>query len=305
MASDSLESNLTKATYGFHSKEDYKRKREGLQAEEAIANLRKKVGGGGAAGSSSAGAGEEKKKKKKKKQPSALSFDDDLDGEGEPSPSMQPKKMGKCQDEDVSFPAKNTQEKQEAAVQQEQALRDYLVLQEKAKKEDVTLSYAFRSETTQRELPNAVARGSVTVTRGSTAEEVAHAVARDVEKRGGKFEAVECAGVREERDVLLAAGTDLARFVIPPAITLVELGMKRWAEDTPLFEDFKAGIIVTERRWYEQVRHVYPYSAWTVFDVHTTYSHKEYLANRDTRSTAGVDCPTNTNGNVVTQRTGR
>ena len=41
--------------------------------------------------------------------------DDELDGEAPPSPTMQPKKMGKCQDVDVSFLTKNKQEAQEAA----------------------------------------------------------------------------------------------------------------------------------------------------------------------------------------------
>ena len=37
------------------------------------------------------------KSKKDKKRPNALSFDDELDAEADPSPTMGTKKMGKCQ----------------------------------------------------------------------------------------------------------------------------------------------------------------------------------------------------------------
>jgi len=52
-------------------------------------------------------------------------------------------------------------------------------------------------------------------------------------------------------------------------------------QGTSLFEEFKGGVIVTERRWYEQMKHTYPYSAWTPFDEQKTYSYKSMLANRE------------------------
>ena len=285
--SDALQNNLSKATHGYQSKEEYKRKREDIQQAEAMQSLRRSMG----AQAESSSAGEERKKdksKKKKKQLSALSFDDELDGEGEPSPTTMPKKMGKCQDVDVSFLKKNTGEVKEAAEQQEQAMRDFLVMQQKAKSEEIQLEYTFRSEVTQRELQNGVTKGSVTVTRGSSAEEVARVVARDVEKMGGpKFKALEIAGVREERDVMLAASVASqsiglgAGFIIPPSNTLVEIGMKRWTEGASLFDDFKGGVMVTERRWYEEMKHTFPYSQWNTLDMATTYSHIEFIANRD------------------------
>merc|ERR1740121_308112 len=101
-----------------------------------------------------ASSGEKSKKKaakKKDKRPSNLSFEDELDNEPEPSPTTQPKKMGKCQAVDVSFLKKNASEAQAEAQRQEQAMRDFLLMQQQAKKEPVTLRYAFRSEATQRE----------------------------------------------------------------------------------------------------------------------------------------------------------
>ena len=80
--------------------------------------------------------------------------------------------MGKCQDVDVSFLKKSAQEEEAAAQKQEAAVRDYLALQAQAREEPVTLSYVFRSENTQRELPSGVHRATVTVKMGDAAEEV-------------------------------------------------------------------------------------------------------------------------------------
>ena len=31
-----------------------------------------------------------------------------------------------------------------------------------------------------------------------------------------------------------------------------------------MFDDFKHGLIVTERRWYDEKKHTYPYVTWKV-----------------------------------------
>ena len=48
-------------------------------------------------------------------------------------------------------------------------MRDYLLEQQKAKDEPMTLSYTYRSEVTQREIPNGVHRGTVVIKRGMSA----------------------------------------------------------------------------------------------------------------------------------------
>ena len=94
MASNDLERDLTKASVGYLSKEDYKRKREEMESEKALAALMKMNGGGKAAAPAAAAApastddsaeppSEKKKKKKMKKTPSALSFGDGLEEEAE------------------------------------------------------------------------------------------------------------------------------------------------------------------------------------------------------------------------------
>ena len=138
-----------------------------------------------------------KKKKDKKKLAGALSFEDELEEEGEPSPTLAPKKMGKCQDVDTTGLKKNEREEQEAAVKQEQHMRDYLLEQRRVREELLTLSYSFRSAVTQRELPSAVAKSSIVVKRGSTAEEAARAVHRDTESLGEKFLPKSISGIRE------------------------------------------------------------------------------------------------------------
>ena len=76
----------------------------------------------------------------------------------------------------------------------------------------LSLSYTYRSEVTQRELPNGVHQGVVSVARGTSAEAVARAVARDVEKLGGKFAPAEVAGVRDGgNDIHVARSRSLAR----------------------------------------------------------------------------------------------
>lgn len=304
--SDSVEKQLAEASKGYLSKEEYKRRREEIEAQEALDKVRKAIPAVMVPVSSEGGGKKKKSGSKKERQPgSALSFGDELDGEAEPSPRVQPKKMGKCQDVDVSFLKKNEREAQEAAHKQEQAVREFLELQQKAKQEPITLKYTFRSEATQRELPNGVHQGTMTFPKGATAEEVAKAVRSDVEQIGEKFKLLEVAGKKEDPRLMLvvgASGMAIGSFIIPSAIALVEVASMRWSEGNSLFEDFKAGIIVTERRWYEQMRHTFPYSQWAVLDVHKSYSQKEFIANRN--SGTGVD-PFYRNGNIGKQRTGR
>lgn len=264
MASDELERDLTKSSIGYLSQADYKRKREELETEKALAALKKQANGadGGNADADGALPSEGKKKKKKdknKKGSSALSFGDELEeGEAEASPGLAPKKMGKCQDVNVSFLELNENEKQQAAERQEAALREVLQQQKAARDEDLTLDFTFRNEVTQRELPGGVTRGKVVVKRGQAAEDVAIAVRSQVELLGGKFKPASVGGIREERDVVLVAsceGMPTGSFVIPGAVSLLELSTRRWADaDATLFDDFKHGIIVTERRWYESWR---------------------------------------------------
>lgn len=84
---------------------------------------------------------------------------------------------------------------------------------------------------------------------------MARAVAADVAKLGGKFAPTNVGGVNEERDVILVCnvghgdGEGRGCFVIPPAVTLMELMPRKWVEGTSLFDGFKNGVIVTERRW--------------------------------------------------------
>jgi len=116
-------------------------------------------------------------------------------------------------------------------------------------------------------------------------------VRAEVETLGEKFELPAVAGVKDaNRELMLivgSAGQRIGSFIVPSALTLVELLACQWTEDTPLFDEFKAGVVVTERRWYEKMKHTFPYSNWAVFDVHKTYSHKEFIANRN--SGTGVD----------------
>jgi len=158
--SDSLANSLTVASTGLQTKEDYKRKREEIQLAATL--------GAPAPAAASASAGTDKKKKKKKAaSASVLSFGDELEEEAT-SPRFQAKGMGKDQSSNVSFLKLNDREAVEAAQAQQVAKRGYLVLQQKAKTEPITLSYTFRSEVTQRELPTGVHQGSITTTKGTT-----------------------------------------------------------------------------------------------------------------------------------------
>ena len=109
------------------------------------------------------------------------------------------------------------------------------------------------------------------------------AVRTDVESLGGKFAPNAVQGIREERDVVLICcceGQNGGSYIIPGAVSLVELWMRR-VEGEPLFDDFKHGIVVTERRWLERQRHTYPYSHWRTYESREDYSLKEFIATRD------------------------
>lgn len=287
--SDALEKELAKSSVGLVKAEDYKRKREELQIEEVLGKAR-------ADGLAQAPPEEGKKKKKKKPaKPSGLSFDDELaDEEVDNSPSMGKKKMGKCQDVDTSGLAKNEREEQEAAAKQEQAMREYLLEQRRVKEEDTTLRYTFRSAITQRELPSGVTKATVVVKRGTTAEDIARAVRRDTEALGEKFEPKSISGIREEVDCMLVLNVTvpdntervtIGSFLIPPTMTLLELAAQKWVEGAPLFD--LVNVTVVERRWYEQMRHMYPYSQWNFYETRLQYSQKEFVANRN--SGTGID----------------
>ena len=64
-------------------------------------------------------------------------------------------------------------------------------------------------------------------------------------------------------------------------LKLSQLMQAKWSEGTSLFEGLKGGVIVTERRYYEQMRHTYPYSGWVPYDEQKPYSYNHMLANRD------------------------
>ena len=62
----------------------------------------------------------------------------------------------------------------------------------------------------------------------------------------------------------------------------MELWTRRWSDQPlPLFDEFKHGVVVTERRWFEQQRHTYPYSFWRMYDSREEYSLKDFIASRD------------------------
>lgn len=297
-ATDDLEYDLTKQSVGYLSKEDYKRKREELEHEKALNALKRIAGAPAPAlptmanadaqgvddsagdGSMSAPPSEKKKKKKDKKKGgggAALSFGDELEEESE---AVSP---GGAQIGGLS--AFRAREAAQAAERQEAAMREVLQQQQKAKAETITLRYTFRSEVTQRELPSGVHRGSVDVKRGFTADEVAVAVRNDVERLGGKFAPNSVQGIREERDCLLVLcceGQTTGSYIAPGAVSLVELQMRKWSDQPslPLFDDFKHGIVVTERRWYDAQRHTHPYNLWRQYESRVEYNRAEFIAKR-------------------------
>ena len=72
-------------------------------------------------------------------------------------------------------------------------------------------------------------------------------------------------------------------FVIG-AVSLLEIWNRKWTEappGTPIFDEFRHGVVVAERRWFEANRHTYPYSHWRMYDTLTEYSLKEWVATRD------------------------
>ena len=92
-------------------------------------------------------------------------------------------------------------------------MREFLLAQEKAKAEPVTLSYTFRSEVTQRELSSTMHQGTLAVLKGTTAEEVAKRVRAEVELLGEKFKLPEVSGVKDlHRELMLIVGAGGQKF---------------------------------------------------------------------------------------------
>ena len=279
MASNDLERELVQSSAGFQSKEDYKRKREEIEREKALTALKKMADGGvssqpeavAAAGADDPPSDSKKKKKRKTAALGGLSFGDDLDAEAaEASPTVGAKKIGKCQEANVSFLELNAREKEEASAKQDVAMRALLEQQAALRDEQITLKYTYRSAVTQKEVTCGYVDGEVLVKRGFTADEVAVAVRNAVEQRGGKFAPIVIGGVREERDVRLCcscAGMPQGTFTIPGSVTLVELSTRKWADtQQPLFDNFAHGIVVVERRYFEQSKHLVPFNYWRAYE---------------------------------------
>ena len=294
MASDELERDLTKSSVGYLSKDDYKRKREELEHEKALNALKRMAGAPAPAlptmqGGPEAGASEgdvppsdakkkKKKDKEKRKAGAALSFGDELEEEaGAVSPSASLVQG--------SLSAFRAREEAHAQERQEAAMRELLQQQQREKAEPIELQYTYRSAVTQRELTSGVHKGSVTVKRGHTADEVAAAVRSDVEALGGKFAPLSVQGIREERDcicVVCCEGQPTGSFIVPGAVSLVELQTRKWADkpNVTLFDDFKLGIVVTERRWYDAQRHTYPYDLWRQYESRLDYNRADFISSR-------------------------
>jgi hypothetical protein len=153
--SDTLANSLSAASTGLQTKEDYKRKREDLLQAAAL-GTRAPVASEPTE-SDGADALARKKKKKKAGSASVLSFGDELD-EGDTSPRLHAKGIGKERNREAVL----------AAESQQASKQEYLLALQKAKTEPITLAYSFRSEVTQRELPKGVHQGTITTTKGAT-----------------------------------------------------------------------------------------------------------------------------------------
>ena len=64
------------------------------------------------------------------------------------------------------------------------------------------------------------------------------------------------------------------RVPCPAAVNLVELWARRWSDqsDQPIFDEFKHGVVVTERRYLDRQRHTYPFSLWHAYDSLQEYA---------------------------------
>ena len=278
MASNNLERDLTQASIGYLSKDEYKRKREELEGEKALLALKRIAdGSGGAAGTSSSatddaapteGKKATRSKKDKAKQLNALSFGDELDeGENEPSPSLLAKS---------GFSA--ARERQEEAAQQGEA----------GDSRPAACPAGVASCTLSAECAARAAEGRASWHRhsaqGLTAEEVAVAVRTDVEGLGGKFAPNSVQGIREEREVALiccCSGQSSGSFMVPGAVTLVEprceggpramaAAGRRCSCSTTLHTASSSPSAATTRR-----RSTFPYSYWRQYESQRDYSFSE------------------------------
>ena len=74
-------------------------------------------------------------------------------------------------------------------------------------------------------------------------------------------------------------------FIIPPTMLMMDMAAAKWIEGASLFET--QNVIVVERRWYEQMKHTYPYSQWRFFEARLSYSQRDFVSNRNAGT--GID----------------
>mmetsp|Transcript_59178 Transcript_59178/g.97966 ORF Transcript_59178/g.97966 Transcript_59178/m.97966 type:complete len:388 (-) Transcript_59178:422-1585(-) len=295
--SDSLEQSLISQSIGLATKEEVKRRREELEEETTLRQLRE--ANAHTAVTSDSGTSPHpsdampKKKKTKKKAAttncsSTLSFGDEMAEEEEATSAFLRDKL-----------IKSGCEAAEVAKQQASTLRAVRAERERLHEEPITLQYAIRNEATERGLPTGVYEGSVEVTRGLTVEMVAHRINDEATQDEAYAAAVrrwalrvprkkwnESSSYAGKRDLVLvcrsaANGTESSlSYLVPGSMKLIDVMSKRWDSGALMFDDLKSGIIVSERYWYTQRQHTFPYSQWEALDLDKTYSFKEAIANR-------------------------
>ncbi|KDE05791.1 hypothetical protein MVLG_03882 [Microbotryum lychnidis-dioicae p1A1 Lamole] len=270
-ASDGVDEQLKKSTYGLVQLSDFKETREKL--EEAARRE--------AAGTSELREEEKKKKKKKKEGKVKLSFafddgeedestskkgtkagdDDDEEGTGDEDRPSKKAKLGKNPSIDTSFLPDREREEAERKVRDE-LRREWLTKQETMKAEDIEITYSYWDGSGHRKV--------VTCKKGDT-------IAQFLDKCRLQFPELRAVSV----DNLMYIKEDL---IIPHHYTFYDFIVNRYRgksgpmfnfdvhEDVRLISDASvekdeshAGKVV-ERSWYNRSKHIFPASRWELFN---------------------------------------
>jgi protein FAM50 len=258
--SESIDEMFTQETVGLVRVDDFRKKRETLEQEEA--RKRKKE--------------EEIEKSKQPKKPRAevskLSFalddeEEEANGDGSVEESKSPdsgkrnQSFGKDPKVDTTFLPDKEREEQEAR-ERERLKEEWLKEQERIKAQPLSITYSYWDGSGHRR--------QITVKKGTSVEQLLEQVRQEFK---------ELRAVSAEN--LMFIKEDL---IIPQELTFYDLIVsKARGKSGPLFnwdvhddirlvndatveKDESHAAKVVERRWYERNKHIFPASRWEVYD---------------------------------------
>lgn len=268
---------------GYVPLAEYKKRKEELASDAAAKSVVSSVAAAVGLSRDESPAVKKRRKKDKQVKTVGLSFGDEEEEDGEDRAVDAPvaKRTMKAPGVDTSFLAKSAAEKETAAKQQQERLKEVLEQQQRAKEEEIELAYIFRNEAAKKLLGNQFYRGSVRARRGATVGAVLEAIHAKLCKELSE---------KVSSQLLLIVSNEYHHLQMQMHMTMFDIFALEWQEGGKMFPEGGCQLTAVERTFLESNGHLYPMVQWSAYDQFRKYSHQEAVRNRS-KATVGVANP--------------